>query len=488
MLMARGTLVSLETELSGEKQVCVTLRKTIEQVTVDRDAYVKDIQRQKLLQTGSEEEVEQIQLEITQRQKMIVELESKLRTQQNLLEAVKADRNAYNKQLIAQKDEMVEQKRKFQGISHRIHQVKVEIGEKDKELVSEHFKLQRVNQEIQDLTRMVDNVSGRIAAKEANIKVQADQLQKLSAIIAEADVETKAQTKQYNAIINEQRVLNQQLIERNAELVQLYDKLKLQHSLLKLGELTYKEKVAAVRQQQRLRDDALQQLQNFTGDEGEFDLMKTTTIALEDQLVQEKLRVKALEGELKQPINIHRWRQLKDTDTERFEMIENVQKLQREIIAKTDEVVQKDTVIHEKEKLYVDLRKVLARQPGPEASEQLRVFALTLKEKKGKYDAMNAELKMYQAKVYEYKYDIEKINQDLELTKLTYFAHRRQQQQSQQQSQQRSGQASGLASSMGFGPTPLGGDSRMSGMGSAGFQPSNATSPLGFGSAGTCSG
>ncbi len=50
--------------------------------------------------------------------------------------------------------------------------------------MSEHFKLQRVNGEIGDLTKQVDAVAQRIAAKEQNIKTQADQLLKLSAIIA----------------------------------------------------------------------------------------------------------------------------------------------------------------------------------------------------------------------------------------------------------------------------------------------------------------
>lgn len=39
---------------------------------------------------------------------------------------------------------------------------------------------------------------------------------------------------------------------------------------------------------------------------------------------------------------------------------------------------------------------------------------------------MKAELKMYQAKVYEYKYDIEKLDKDMKMLKLSYFAQKRQ--------------------------------------------------------------
>ncbi len=38
-------------------------------------------------------------------------------------------------------------------------------------------------------------------------------------------------------------------------------------------------------------------------------------------------------------------------------------------------------VLQEKEKLYVELKHILARQPGPEAVEKLQVYQRTLREK-----------------------------------------------------------------------------------------------------------
>lgn len=42
---------------------------------------------------------------------------------------------------------------------------------------------------------------------------------------------------------------------------------------------------------------------------------------------------------------------------------------------------EKELLIQEKEKLYIELNHVLARQPGPEVAEQLQVYNSTLKEK-----------------------------------------------------------------------------------------------------------
>ena len=55
-------------------------------------------------------------------------------------------------------------------------------------------------------------------------------------------------------------------------------------------------------------------------------------------------------------------------------MIQKVQTLQKRLIAKTEEVVEADLLIQEKEKLYVELKNILARQPGPEAAEQLSIY------------------------------------------------------------------------------------------------------------------
>ena len=43
--------------------------------------------------------------------------------------------------------------------------------------------------------------------------------------------------------------------------------------------------------------------------------------------------------------------------------------------------MEKELLIQEKEKLYVELKHILARQPGPEVAEQLQIYQQTLREK-----------------------------------------------------------------------------------------------------------
>jgi uncharacterized phage infection (PIP) family protein YhgE len=124
-------------------------------------------------------------------------------------------------------------------------------------------------------------------------------------------------------------------------------------------------------------------------------------------------------------------------------MIQKIHTLQKRLIAKTEEVVEKDTLIQEKEKLYVELKNILARQPGPEVAEQLSIYQQNLRDKTRQMKAMASELNMYQAQVNEYKYEIERLNRDLQDVKKRYFDHKRREQLAREQSAAGVGQEGG---------------------------------------------
>ena len=68
-------------------------------------------------------------------------------------------------------------------------------------------------------------------------------------------------------------------------------------------------------------------------------------------------------------MNHHRWNQLKGTDPDMFDLLSKVQSLQKRLIKKTEEVVEKDAQNSEKDKLYEELKTLVSRQPGPEVAE-----------------------------------------------------------------------------------------------------------------------
>jgi hypothetical protein len=59
-------------------------------------------------------------------------------------------------------------------------------------------------------------------------------------------------------------------------------------------------------------------------------------------------------------------------------------------------VIEKDLLIQEKEKLYIELRRILARQPGPDVAQQMASHGKALAEKIKQLKIMTSNLAMYQ--------------------------------------------------------------------------------------------
>ncbi|ORY37952.1 hypothetical protein BCR33DRAFT_441731 [Rhizoclosmatium globosum] len=102
-------------------------------------------------------------------------------------------------------------------------------------------------------------------------------------------------------------------------------------------------------------------------------------------------------------------------------MIQLLHTLQKNLISKTKEVKEKETLIQQKEELYLHLKAVMAKQVGPEAIEQVEEFQRILKEKNVQLKHMNVELNMYHSQVKEYKYALDGLNRALKQVKDDYF-------------------------------------------------------------------
>ena len=107
-------------------------------------------------------------------------------------------------------------------------------------------------------------------------------------------------------------------------------------------------------------------------------------------------------------------------------MIQKIQSLQKRLIAKTEEVSEKDVLIQEKEKLYIELKNILAKQSGPEVADKLQVYQQNLKERSKQLKDMVAELKNYQSQVNAYRFENERLEKQIGDIKQMYFNGKRQ--------------------------------------------------------------
>ncbi|KAJ1540262.1 hypothetical protein HK096_011125 [Nowakowskiella sp. JEL0078] len=124
-------------------------------------------------------------------------------------------------------------------------------------------------------------------------------------------------------------------------------------------------------------------------------------------------------------MNIHRWRKLSGSDPSTYELITKIQTLQKRLISKTEEVVEKELIIQQKERLYKEIKEVLQRQPGPEVMEELRIVKDAVKSKVRECKSLASELNMYHSQVNEYKYEIERLNREYQELKKKYYDRRK---------------------------------------------------------------
>ncbi|XP_078268940.1 cilia- and flagella-associated protein 58 [Rhinoraja longicauda] len=418
----------LDQEIQNYNLEALKQRKIIFHLEKERDRYINEASdlTQKVLQYM--EDIKIFEMQNFDFKKKISEAESKLKQQQNLYEAVRCDRNMYSKNLIEAQDEIAEMKRKLKIMHHHIDQLKDEIGTKEATLVKQHLEYQRMEKEKDALKTELQRMKQQAQDTRIFIENQEVEERKLLRIIEEADTERVRQKKELNQVIGERDILGTQLVRRNDELALLYEKIKIQQAMLNKGEIQYRQRVDDIRllrvEIRKLRREKTILSKSVSN----LDDLRREVYHVQKELLKERTRCRALEEELENPMNVHRWRKLEASDPSRYELILKVQTLQKRLIAKTEDVVEKELLLQEKEKLYVELKHILARQPGPEAAEQLMIYQKNLRDKTKQLKALTSEMNMSESQSEEYKHENDRLAQELQNVKKKYHNQKRKEQ------------------------------------------------------------
>lgn len=424
--------MNLQKDIARWKQDAQEFKKRIYDLEKQREKYGIELSQASAKYFAALEELKSRDVGLTELKKNIADVQAKRNQQKNLYDAVCMDRNLHSKNLVESNEQIAEMRRKFKIMFHTTTALKEEIREKDSKLVRGHFRHKKVLQTNDKLKDSKEKAQRRMKNLMNIVETQRTEIKKLEGTIQEAEQERQAQQKELEGVIGERDILGAQLIRRNEELAWLYEKIKIQQSTLQKGEIQYRERVtevnvlrADIRETKASVAEARNQVTNVSNLQREIHHLNKT-------LLREETKAKALQEELENPMNVHRWRELEGSDPATFEMIQRVKKLQKDLIAKTEEVVEKEAQIQEKEKLYVQLKHIIARQPGPEVAEQLAWYSQNLKEKTSHMKQMAQELKQYHGQVKDLRDEIDRYTKDFQNVKQAYFAALRQGQSTMQ--------------------------------------------------------
>jgi chromosome segregation ATPase len=306
-------------------------------------------------------------------------------------------------------------------MNHQIEQLKEELTQKEKRLAEAYWEKKNLDRKVEDEKQSVQD--HKSAFEKSNRKNQGleQQIKQLNQIIKDCDQDRQKQKKKLNSVMNERDILGTQLIRRNDELALLYEKIRIQQSTLNKGEIQYRDRIVDIRMLRLKINDLKRDLHISQQRMRNIEELKRQVNTLQKSVMGERSKVKALSEELENPMNVHRWRKLEGSDPKEHEMIKKIQTLQTRLIAKTEEVVEKDIVIQEKEKLYIELKNILARQPGPEIAEQLNIYHENLRKRNVQMKRMASELNMMSTQLTETKYERERLNRELQEVKKKYY-------------------------------------------------------------------
>ncbi|XP_070839620.1 cilia- and flagella-associated protein 58 [Chaetodon trifascialis] len=415
---------TLEHEINGYRQEAQKQHKIIQQLEKERDRYINETSNliQKVQQKMSDIEVRE--RELFDWRKKVTETECKLKQQENLLESVVSERNLYSKNLIEAQEEITEMKRKMKTMNNQVTRLRDEITGKELALAKDQQEHKRLEKDNEALKEELQVMKLQLEETKQRVDSQKAEQEKLQKVIADADTDQIQQKKQLEQVIRERDNLGKQLLRRNDERALLYEKIRIQQSILSKGDFHYNQRMEDIRlllleiKRLRRKKSILDKTVPNTED------LRRELFHLQRELLRERTRNSVLEEQLK-PINIHRWRRLEGSDPGKYELIQKIQSLQKRLIAKTQELEERELLLQEKEKLYVELKYVLARQPGPEAAEQLQQCHWTIRERTKKLKVLMAELRMVDSKMSEYKSENQRLANELANIKKKYLSQKK---------------------------------------------------------------
>lgn len=404
---------TLENELKSFKVDAAKQDLKIKQLDQERAKLSIDVKNAVSLQEKYEHDIDERESRIADLQKELREAETEIKRVEKAYDAIRAERNTQSKFLVDAQSKIADIQHVCAMKTSKIDALQEEIRAKESIIASERFEHRKLDREHEALTRHGDKLHSTLRETQDALKNANDEKKTLQTSVSSLRDHCASHRKQIDDVNRDRDVLNAQLTQRNQECTLLYEKVKIQQRILNQSQAEYKERVHEIKMLKLRLASHARELASLREAAASIDALKQEVQALELELIHERTKVKALSEELETPMNVHRWRQLKGSDPNMYELLQKVRVLQRRLITKTEEVAAKEILLDEKGKVLTELRIVLSRQPGPGAFEELRETHAQIKDKSRQIKGLQSELKMFIAHRDAYTHELGALHEEL---------------------------------------------------------------------------
>ncbi|KAH6574765.1 hypothetical protein BASA62_002296 [Batrachochytrium salamandrivorans] len=301
VLLQKKQRYNIELEIAQYRKETLEHNKEAKRLTLERDAYIAEATHLQTQYVQDLRRLKEMEIQIFEYKRQMSTSEAKLKHQQNLYEAVQSERNLHAKHLIESQCDIAEMKRKLKIMNFQINGYKDDLNSKDAIIAhesTEHTKLAHDMDLIKDEIKTLENQND---LAQNYIKCQVTEQVKLNQFVKAAEIERDRQDNALQVLVGERDNLSSQLIRRNDELTHVYDQIKTQQLGLFQGEMHYKEKLSAIHHLRSQVHDLRSMSANLTQKASGVQQMRQSIVRLQNEEMQEQMRIKALEDELKNP-------------------------------------------------------------------------------------------------------------------------------------------------------------------------------------------
>ena len=318
-------------------------------------------------------------------QKKCAEQDKKMKMQREVYDAVRRDKNLYFKNLIETQDDLVERQNLLQFNKKEIENLKSDLKKKDDYIVDIKGKNAKFEKSLKNKEIENNKISNDLDAKNKMCQEQEKEMEKLKINVEETAKNYAKLEGEYKKAIIDRDNLSSQLIRRNDEVSILHEKIMILTSELSIN-TKYKENAYAYAKE---------------------------LINLNKELLREKNLNKALTEEVESSEKLfHRWRKLEGIDPDSLELHYKISLLQKRLISKTEECVEKEITIQDLTKELANSKKLANKKPLFEIEESIKKYKQQLGKQHDRMKALIAELNMYRNQVEEYKSDNNRIKKE----------------------------------------------------------------------------
>ena len=346
-------------------------------------------------------------------QKKCAEYEKKMKMQREVYDAVRRDKNLYFKNLIETQDDLVERQNLLQFNKKEIENLKSDLKKKDDYIVDIKGKNTKFEKSLKN--KEIDNnkLTKELDAKTKMCQAQEKEMEKLKINVEETSKNYNKLEGEYKKAIIDRDNLSSQLIRRNDEVSILHEKIMILTTDMSKLEKKIQEKEDYINNQSRSIQNLRRELSINMKFKEKAEAYARELINLNKELLREKNLNKALTEEVESSEKLfHRWRKLEGIDPDSLELHYKISLLQKRLISKTEECVEKEITIQDLTKELANSKKLANKKPLFEIEESIKKYKQELTKQYDRMKAIIAELNMYRNQVEEYKSDNNRVKKE----------------------------------------------------------------------------